>query len=377
MFETTLSPLRPASPTLASRLLTLLAVAAAPVAAHAQGGFGAVYTATNELSANAVLAYDRSPAGDLTLQNTYFTGGLGSGGGLGNQGGLVIDRAGRHLLVVNAGDDTVSIFDLQPGGLTLLDVEPSGGSQPISVTVSRDRVFVLNAGGDGNVSALHIENDGTLTLLPGGSMPLSSPAPGPAQIAFSPSGHHVLVSEKGTNKLVTYRVNQAGLPTNQVVNDSEGVTPFGFSFGRQARVMVSEASGGMPGLSSVSSYEIRTDGSLLPVTSALATTQTAACWLVTTPSGRYAYTTNTGSDSITGLAIGGGGALSLLDADGFSAPAGDAPIDAAFSLGARFLYVLNGADDSIGAYGIAGDGSLQSLGLLTGLPASVNGLAAY
>jgi len=358
-------------------LLGLFAVAGTSQAAAAQGAFHAVYTASNDTQANEVIVYDRAPSGSLSPRGTYATGGLGTGGGLGNQGGVALDRAGQHLLVVNAGDDTVSIFDVRPRGLVLMDVEPSGGSQPISVAVSHGHVFVLNGGGDGNIAAMAIESDGTLTLLPGGSMGLSSPAPGPAQVAFSPDGRHVLVSEKGTNNLVTYRVDSTGRPTDQVVTASEGVTPFGFSFSHASRVMVSEAAGGMPGLSTVSSYELRADGTLMPVTSALPTTQTAACWLVTAPSGRFAYTTNTGSDSVTGLAIDGGGSLSLLDADGYTAPAGDAPIDAAFSNDGRFLYVLNGADDSLSAYRVRSDGGLQSIGLLTGLPAGVNGLAAY
>lgn len=362
---------------LAGGLLVLLAVASTSSAAPAQGAFHAVYTASNDTNANEVIAYDRSPSGSLDLRGTYATGGLGTGGGLGNQGGIALDRAGQHLLVVNAGDDTVSIFDVRPRGLVLMDVEPSGGSQPISVTVSHGRVFVLNAGGDGNIAAMAIESDGTLTLLPGGSTGLSSPAPGPAQIAFSPDGRQLLVTEKATNNLVTYRVDPTGRPTDQVVTASEGTTPFGFSFSHRSRVMVSEAAGGMPRLSTVSSYDLRADGTLVPLTSALPTTQTAACWLVTTPSGRFAYTTNTGSDSVTGLTIGGGGSLGLLDTDGYTAAAGDAPIDAAFSHDGRFLYVLNGADDSLGAYRVRSDGSLQSIGSLTGLPAGVNGLAAY
>jgi hypothetical protein len=50
----------------------------------------------------------------------------------------------------------------------------------------------------------------------------------------------------------------------------------------------------------------------------VATHQTAACWVVVTEDGRFAYTTNTGSGSISGYEI-DDGALTLLNADGRTA----------------------------------------------------------
>lgn len=357
---------------------TLLVAAAVPAAASQDlGGPGVVLTATNDAQANAVMAFRRGAGGRLTDADAVFTGGAGTGSGLGSQGALVLDGPGRHLLVVNAGSDTVSLFQIGPHGLELADVEGSGGSQPISVTVHGDTVYVLNAGGDGNVSGLHIDRDGTLSAIPGSTRPLSGAGPGPAQVSFSPDGRIVVVTEKMTDSIVTYRRSGAdGLLGDPVVTPSEGRTPFGFSFDHRSRVLVSEAAGGMAGLSSVSSYEILDDGHLTPITAALPTTQSAACWLVTSVNGRYAYVTNTGSASVTGLAVAKGGALSLLEPSGVSAPAGMSPIDAAVSRNGRFLYVLNGGDDTISSYEVGAHGQLEPLETVGGLPASVNGLAA-
>ena len=359
-------------------VLALLVLAGLGTSVQAQGlaNSGAVFTMTNAANGNAVLAFQRLANGRLHFLNSFPTNGDGAGAGLGNQGGVVLSEDGRNLFAVNAGSDSLSVFAVGPGGLTLVDVEPSGGSEPISVTNSGDLVYVLNRGGDGNIAGFELATDGTLSAISGSVRPLSESAPDPAQIAFSPDGRALVVTEKGTNRLVTYQVGQDGLPSDPIVNPSEGVTPFGFSFGHRNRLFVSEAFGGAADASTVSSYDLAADGSLIPITSALPTTETAACWLVITGNGRYAYTTNTGSGSVSGLHIARDGAVSLLDADGVTGQAGNTPIDAALSRNSRFLYVLNSTDHSLSAFAVGADGSLTPLPGVSGLPAGTNGLAA-
>jgi 6-phosphogluconolactonase (cycloisomerase 2 family) len=107
------------------------------------------------------------------------------------------------------------------------------------------------------------------------------------------------------------------------------------------------------------------------------TTQTAACWFVVTGNGKYAYTTNTGSGTVTGYAIDNAGALTRLAADGKSAVLGAAgPADAALSQHSRFLYTRNG-DRTISAVRVHADGTLTVLGGgIAGLPTGAVGLAA-
>jgi hypothetical protein len=66
----------------------------------------------------------------------------------------------------------------------------------------------------------------------------------------------------------------------------------------------------------VSSYLVSANGALQVVSPAVPTTETAACWVVVTNDGRFAYTANAGSGSVSGLAIAFDGSLRLLDADG-------------------------------------------------------------
>ena len=63
---------------------------------------------------------------------------------------------------------------------------------------------------------------------------LSGSGVGPAQIAFTPDGSSLLVTEKNTNALVTFAIGRDGLPADMRVQASVGATPFGFAFGRRA-----------------------------------------------------------------------------------------------------------------------------------------------
>ena len=62
----------------------------APAFSASGGGVaGNVYTMTNTIEGNAVLVYDRAADGTLIPAGSFGTAGMGSGGGLGNQGGLI------------------------------------------------------------------------------------------------------------------------------------------------------------------------------------------------------------------------------------------------------------------------------------------------
>lgn len=344
------------------------------------GGFaGSVYTMSNDAAGNEVLAYRRAADGSLTFQDAYATGGTGSGGGLGNQGGLVLTHNGRTLVTVNAGSNDVSVFRRSNDGtLELTDREPSGGTMPISVTVRDNSVYVLHAGGAGGIAGFRLSPDGELSPVPGSSQPLSGPMAGPAQIEYAPNGRHLVVTEKNTNRILTYAVVQgvAGLP---VVNASQGTTPFGFAFDTRGHLIVSNAAGGAMDAGSMSLYAIGGGGTLIGLDTDVPNTESAPCWVVVTRDGRFAYTTNTASGTTSGYGV-RPESMALLDADGVTGANTGAPIDAALSQrgGQVFLYVLNGGGAAIDVFAVNHDGSLTAVaGGVAGLPAGTNGLAAY
>lgn len=357
----------------------LLAIAAAgPVAAAAPNAHsGAVYTLSNLAGGNSVIAFSRSSSGALSPLGTYPTGGLGGGGGLGSQGSVVLSRDGRILLVVDAGSDSITSFRVgKDGGLTWADRVGSGGSHPISVTVHGDLVYALNSGGAGNIAGFNLDRSGDLDSIAGSARPLSGSGTGPAQVAFTPHGDALVVTEKNSNQILGYDVRKDGTTTGPTVAASAGVTPFGFDFDKAGHAIVSEASGGAPGASTVSSYGVSKHANVSVIDGPEATGQGAACWAATTPNGRFAYIANTGSANVTGFAIRGNGSLDMLDASGVTGSTGAGPTDLDTSGNGKFLYVLNGGSDSVSAFRVGKDGSLSSLTGVGGLPAPGVGLAA-
>ena len=67
-------------------------------------------------------------------------------------------------------------------------------------------MYVLNAGGAGNIAGFRLEH-GRLSAIANSSRPLSGSAAGPAEISFDPSGRFLVVTEKNTNRLSTYAVD--------------------------------------------------------------------------------------------------------------------------------------------------------------------------
>ncbi|MEZ4650047.1 MAG: beta-propeller fold lactonase family protein [Candidatus Eisenbacteria bacterium] len=164
-------------------------------------GLGSVFTATNSSEGNEIIQYARASDGQIAEVARVATGGLGTGGGLGNQSGISLSPSGQWLFAVNAGSDDVSVFRVRRGQLELMDTEPSGGTQPISVTAHGNLVYVLNAGVPNNIQGFHLAPNGDLMPIAGSERMLSGDDVGPAQVSFSPNGDYLVVTEKGTNAI--------------------------------------------------------------------------------------------------------------------------------------------------------------------------------
>jgi len=362
-----------------ARILRMLAFAAlaasivsgvsvAPAAAQS-GSAGNVYTETNAASGNAILVFARSASGTLSWSGTYPTGGLGTGAGLGSQGAVTVSDDGTWLYAVNSGSNDLSVFSIDGDALILTDRVGTGGTRPISVTASHGIVYALNAGTN-TISGFTQAQD---TLAPIAGSTRSLLGSGPAQIQFSPSGNALVVSDKATSTLETFVVT-AGVAGAPMSHTSAGSTPFGFSFGLRDQVFVSEAAGAPAGLSAASSYRLAADGSLTTVTASAPTTQAAACWLVVTGNGRYAFTANAASDSISSFAIDQDGSLMLVAAQAAHSTAAHTT-DMALSRNSQFLYALDGGTLTISAFRVMTDGLLMRLGGAA-IPAGAAGLAA-
>jgi 6-phosphogluconolactonase len=280
---------------------------------------------------------------------------------------VTLGAGSRLLFAVDAGSNEVTAFRVWRRGLARVDRDPSGGPLPVSVDAHRDRLYVLNAGEQPNVATFRVGGGGELWRL--STRPLSAGAAGAAQVSVSPDGDSLVVTERLSNRIETFPLDRWGRPGAPAITPSSGAVPFGFAFSHRGDLVVTEASA-----STVSSYRLHR-GSLRLVSASVATNQGAACWAVVTENGRYAYTGNASTGSISGLAIGRDGSLRLLTPDGRSADA-PRPNDLALSEGSRYLYAINPGVGEITAYRVRSDGSLQALDAGAGLAVGAAGLAA-
>jgi 6-phosphogluconolactonase (cycloisomerase 2 family) len=342
-------------------------------------GPGAVYTLTNSAAGNGLAVMARDAKGNLRALGVVATGGLGTGSGLGSQGGLVMSEDGRTLYAVNAGSNQVSVLTVGPRGPALAQVVDSGGQRPVSIALHDQLLYVLHnggaAGGTDGIAGFSIQPDGTLAPLAGSEQPLSAAATGPAQIGFSNDGSVLIVTEKLTNTIDTFVVGPDGLAGPPRAFASSGVEPFGFSVDARNRLIVTEAFGGAADQSAVSVYDIAEGGALGLVDGSVPTLQTAACWAASTQSSRFVYTTNTGSNSVTGFRVGEQGQLTPLSNDGRTGETAATPIDID-TVGNRFVYVLTAGGHQVQGFRIGQDGALEPLNSVGGLPAGDVGLIA-
>ena len=136
----------------------LLAVGTAGAASKHHSA-GSVYTLTNSPAGNAVAVFERAKDGTLTPNGTYPTGGVGTGSNLGSQGALILSENGHSLFAVNAGSNTISQFRVTHDGLEWQATVPSGGATPTSLTQHGHVLYVLNAGGAGNITGFVVKHD--------------------------------------------------------------------------------------------------------------------------------------------------------------------------------------------------------------------------
>ena len=334
----------------------------------------AVYVQTNDAGRNEVLAFGRAADGTLAPLAAVATGGRGTGTPhLASQSSVALSGDGRHVLVSNTGSDDVSLLAVESDGLRLADRVASGGMAPTSVAVSGSLVYVLN-NGSASIAGFQIEGD-RLVALAGSRRPLSTPEADPAQIAFSPDGRTLAVTERGTDSISTFAVDARGYADGPATIRSNGKTPYGFDFTRGAMI-VTEAFGGATGKAAASSYALA-GSALEPISGSVGDTRSEVCWAVVTADGRFAYVTNFGDGTISSYQIAGDGSLMLRDAVAGSTRLGEKGVrDEAITRDGRYLYAIDADSRQLFGWTIGAGGELDPVGAIDGLPATVAGLAA-
>src|SRR5207237_4710600 len=129
----------------------MTAAVASGSASAASDVVGHLYVNDNTAGVNTIAAFDRHADGTLTPipGSPFATDGAGTGKGIGSQGALQQSPDGRYLLAVDAGSSQISVLRIKPDG-ELGNVGAgtvsSNGTEPVSIAIHRDLVFVANAG---------------------------------------------------------------------------------------------------------------------------------------------------------------------------------------------------------------------------------------
>lgn len=336
----------------------------------------AVYVQTNDANENEVIAFTRAGDGALVPLGRYSTGGRGTGAPhLASAGSVVLSDDGQWLLVVNAGSDELSLFAVEPDGLRLADRAGSGGRKPTSVAVRSALVYVLN-NGTPNISGFTIA-DGKLTALAGSARPLSDAQADPAQLSFTVDGKRLIATERGTNTISSYLIDERGYAQGLTTIKSSGQTPYGFGVLADGSLIVSEAFGGAVGAAAASSYAQSGTGQLTLVSGSVGDNRSEVCWVALTNDDRFAYVTNFGDGTISCYEIAADRSLTLHNPVAGTARLGAKSLrDEAISADGRHLYAIDPDAQKLFAWAIGQDGQLTAVGEFPGVPATVAGLAA-
>jgi 6-phosphogluconolactonase len=335
---------------------------------------GVVYVQTNA-APNEVIVFRRADDGSLDLIGSVATGGDGDGTPhLQSQGSVTLTGDGQYLLVTNAASDDLSVFSVASDGSIELRERVHTGSTPRSVDESDGLVVVLNTGEPG-LASFRLDDEG-IAAVEGGDQALDRSDADPAQVAFSPDGSMVVITQRGTDSVVTYEVAPDGTFGASSEVASEGPTPYGFAFTSDGTLVVTEAYRAEKGAAAASSYTI-VDGSLVARTSSVGNGRSEICWAVVTPDDRFAFTTNFADGAVSRYAIASDGSLSLEDATaGISVEGMPGLRDEALSGDGRFLYAIDADGGRIYGWSVDAEGSLDPVGSWEGVLATVAGLAA-
>ncbi len=292
---------------------------------------GYVFTMTNSSTSNDLLVYSRDSNGDLSLQSTIATSGVGSGGGLGSQGALTLSTDKKFLFVVNAGDNSISSFNVAPNNVTLVGKYNLVGQRPVSVEQRGNLVYVLNSAGATGAASVEgftlNSSTGALSPIANSSTQLSMNT-NAAQISFV-YDNVIVIAERATNLLTSYVLNYTVSNTGMITNIST-----------------------------------------------LTNNQGGACWAVLNKAESIVYSTNAGSNTISSFNITSSGTLSATQI-AFNLGAGNGPNDAGLSSNGNYLYVLAAGSDKIYGYKVESNALTSVPGATMFVPGAAFGLAAY
>lgn len=401
-------------------------------ASHADNG--AIYVATNKPLTNTVVAYKQASNGKLEKLGEFATGGKGTGNveifeGSKNDPtepladgvdplisayGVFKTQHGKQVLVVNAGDSSVSSFNVNADySLALASKVKAGDKYPLSIASHGELVYVASAGNQqkppfsGNISGYRITAEGKLSGIPNSTRDLGAR---PTAVAFTDNGEFLVVVELVTGKVKVFAVDANGNISKQPVSVAQSPhdadkgrwlpIPVGFDIvknGNGYTVLVSEArflnnKGQLEPdptgekvpqspkyqwqVSSTSSYSLSKQGEIKLVSADVLTGtsyyngEIANCWVEVSADGKVLWAANALSSSISSYRIGLDSSLTLINETAYKDESEKLFFsDLYLSKNGKFLNQLIGNEGTVLVFKVLENGDLKLIDSADGLPA--------
>jgi 6-phosphogluconolactonase (cycloisomerase 2 family) len=351
--------------------------------AHAQSASASyrpdhVYIETNVKTpnGNAIAAFSRGYHGELTpiAGSPFSTGGAGTqyaGVNVGPQDSdqeIISNPEHTLLFAVNSGSDTIAVFKIQNNG-ALSPIPgspfPSGGNDPVSLSLVGDTLFVVNKSGDlgrptailPSYTALRVHSGGSLSSIGESTNDTShefqdkvSVAIGssPSQALVIPDTHLFFGTDFLTGLIERFKFDDNGklhqlpplaLPAREFTDTKTPRLPLGlWNHPYLPLVYVGFVSDNKVGV-----YEYDLEGSL-KFRHAVPNSGAAVCWLRTNRAGTRLYTADTVTNSISVYDL--GDPESPVQIQEFNLSGEGSVLQIALSTDEQSLYALSSRGDA-------------------------------
>ncbi len=282
-----------------------------------------------------VYATNATPATVAAFKIDQATGALTSAGTVSGVGtypdNITVDPQGKFAYVADgwySGPLNLYIFaiDQTTGALSPAGSVPISTTSNFSIAIDPTGRFAYVASDNSNSGAISIfsidKNSGGLT--PAGTVPIGTGSL--TSIAIDPTGRYLYTTDRSSNSRIwTYSINQNSGALNPAGSGfvGTGAGSYGVTVDPSGRFVYAASNAD----STVSSYTIQTDGSL--VATGTTATGTAVVGVSTDPTGSYLYAANAGDNTVSVYVINGDGTLAPVSGSPFSA--GSAPNSVAFA----------------------------------------------
>jgi 6-phosphogluconolactonase len=318
---------------------------------------------------------------------------LGLAGETANPSFLAPDFNGKYLYAVNEQSDfqgqksgAVSAFliDRGNGKLTPLNQVSSHGAGPCYITLDKNGNFVLVANYDsGTVATFPVQADGKLGEAASviqhsghGSDPERQEAPHAHEIELSPDNRFAVAADLGLDKLLVYKFDatsgklQANDPAYAELDPGSGPRHFAFTPDGKFAYVLAEMKSTVTAFSYDSQtgalHKMQTISSLPPGFKG----HNDAAELVVSPSGKFVYASNRGSDTIAVFSVASDGKLASVE---YAPTQGKTPRGFRIDPSGSYLFAANQESNNVVIFHVdKKSGKLKATGQVLEAPTPVD-----